>query len=128
MKSILRLAEMSNLSALSILFVSVLNEVVVSFLGYIICVETRSCSYIPRNFLSNLVFVDGMIVPKIGSIDAACPVNYVRNCFRTVIRKDLTSHYKELQARWVLPMPFRQMVLDYRSLPCSDTSTNAKNM
>ena len=36
MKSILRLAEMSNLSALSILFVSVLNEVVVSFLGYII--------------------------------------------------------------------------------------------
>ena len=81
MKSILRLAEMSNLSALSILFVSVLNEVVVSFLGYIIWVETRSCSYIPRNFLSNLVFVDGMIVPKIGSIDAACPVNYVRNCF-----------------------------------------------
>ena len=40
----------------------------------------------------------------------------------------LTLHYKELQARWVLPMPFRQMVLDYRSLPCSDTSTNAKNM
>ena len=44
----------------------------------------------------------------------------------SAIRKDLTSHYKELQARWVLPMPFRQMVLDYRSLPCSDTSTNAK--
>ena len=41
MKSILRLAEMSNLSALSMLFVSVLNEVVVSFLGYIIWVETR---------------------------------------------------------------------------------------
>ena len=81
MKSILRLAEMSNLSALSILFVSVLNEVVVSFLGYIIWVESRSCSYIPCNFLNNLVFVDGMIVPKIGSIDAACPVNYVRNHF-----------------------------------------------
>ena len=42
MKSILRLAEMSNLSALSILFVSVLNEVVVSFLGYIIWMEYTS--------------------------------------------------------------------------------------
>ena len=75
MKSILRLAEMSNLSALSILFVSVLNEVVVSFLGYLIWMKNTCHLHIPFNLLGYLVFDDRIMVPKVPCVDMACPVN-----------------------------------------------------
>ena len=74
MKSILRLAEMSNLSALSTLFVSVLKEVVVSFLGYLIWMKIKCHLHISFNLLSYLVFVSRIIVPKVQCINTACPV------------------------------------------------------